>query len=251
MFLLKPRWIYIRALKGKPFIHFTLNTFGIESQIPYEFMKSYNDLPPDKYMIESRIDHSPDDEFPTRSRRYAKLWVDVQRNDEYIITNTQTAVFEQTVDDSRSQKRVFEPIPEVHLSKLWLLQFVTQVTALSVANHNHSKEGQPIKSADVHLHQVRQTTYKDLDSHNSPEGIHRDGADYIVSALVMNRYNVSGGESIIYTKDQQMIYKTVLDDKEGIYQEDRQQKHYVSPISTHNEGLGFRDILGIDIILNT
>jgi len=246
MFLLQPRWLYVRALKGKPFIHFTLNTFGIENQIPYEFMKSYNELPPDNYIIESRIDHLPDDEFPTRSRRYAKLWVDVQRDDEYLITNTQTVVFE---NDSRSQKRVFEPIPEVHLSEPWLMKFVTQVTALSVANHNHSKEGQPIKSADVHLHQVRQTTYKGLDDQTG-EGIHRSGADYIVSALVMNRYNVEGGESII-TKDQQLIYKTILDDKEGLYQEGRQQKHYVTPISTYNEGLGFRDILGIDIILNT
>ena len=43
-------------------------------------------------------------------------------------------------------------------------------------------------------------------------------------------------------------YKTILDDQEGIYQEDIKQWHYVSPVNTVKEGMGFRDILGIDII---
>ena len=58
---------------------------------------------------------------------------------------------------------------------------------------------------DISLHQVRQICYPGLESHNSPEGIHRDGADYIVSALVLNRFNVQDGESIIYTPDKKHI----------------------------------------------
>jgi hypothetical protein len=46
-------------------------------------------------------------------------------------------------------------------------------------------------------------------------------------------------------------YKTILDDQEGLYQEDIKQWHYVTPIQTIDEGIGYRDILGIDIILNT
>ena len=244
----KPNWRCIHGLKGKPFIHFNLNTFGIVTRIPYGFMQSYNNLPPDKYVLESKID---DIDFPTRSRRYAKLNIDVQDNYEYLITNTRSTVFEQNVDDSRSIKRVFEPINESYLCHTWLVEFVTHITALSVLNHNYHKGNRLIKNVDVHLHQVRQTSYKDHDAHNSPEGIHRDGADYIVSALVINRNNVVGGESIIYNGYKQMIYKTILEGKEGIYQEDLDQWHYVTPIVTHNEGLGFRDILGIDITLNT
>ena len=33
---------------------------------------------------------------------------------------------------------------------------------------------------------------------NSPEGVHQMGADYIVSALVINRINLKGGISDIY-----------------------------------------------------
>ena len=248
-----PKWMYIHALRGNPFIHFNLSTFGVQHQIPYEFMKSYNDLPADKYQIdtESRIDNCQDDEFPARSRRYAKLSIDVQDNYEYTITNTHSSTFEQNVDDGRSVKRVFEPIDEFHLYQPWILEFLTQITALSVLNHNYHKGNRLIKSADAHIHQVRQTSYGSMESHNSPEGIHRDGSDYIVSALIIHRNNVNGGESIIYNKHKQMVYKTILDDKEGIYQEDTDQWHYVSPISTRGQGLGFRDILGIDITLRT
>ena len=254
MFLTKvrPDWKCIHSFKKRPFVHYNLKTFGILHPIPYDFMKSYNDLPPDKYLLdsESRIDTCPES-IVTRSRRYAKLTIDVQDNYEYSITKSNCTTFEQNVDDSRSCKRDFEPMEIIHVWQPWLLEFITQITALSVLNHNYYKGNQPIKNADVHIHQVRQTSYMDVDAHNSPEGIHRDGADYIVSAFVINRYNIEGGESIIYNKNKQTIYKTILEDKEGIYQEDIDQWHYVTPISTFNEGLGFRDILGVDITLNT
>ena len=45
--------------------------------------------------------------------------------------------------------------------------------------------------------------------------------------------------------------QTILDDQEGVFQEDIKQWHYVTPIQTMEKGIGFRDILGVDIILNT
>ena len=54
------------------------------------------------------------------------------------------------------------------------------------------------------------------------------------------------------SRENKMInYKTILDDEEGIFQEDIKQWHYVTPIQTLEDGMGFRDILGVDIILNT
>ena len=40
------------------------------------------------------------------------------------------------------------------------------------------------------------------------------------SALVMMRNNISGGESIIYDQNKMINYRTILDDEEGIFQED-------------------------------
>ncbi len=240
---IKPRWMHIQSLKGSPFIHFNLQMFGLNYNIPYDFLKSYNHLPPDNYINNN--------DPVTRSRKYANIKIDVSNNYEYSLIYTNNDIFQQKVDDNRSVKRKFELINYDYINQLWILDFLTQISALSVLNHNYYKGHKKIKEVDIHLHQVRQTAYSDIDSHNSPEGIHRDGCDYIVSALVMMRNNIVGGESIIYDQNKMINYKTILDDEEGIFQEDIKQWHYVTPIQTYKEGIGFRDILGIDIILNT
>lgn len=257
---LKPNWRHINSLKNEPYIHFNLQTFGLKHVIPYDFMKSYNHLPADKYissMYKGSINTTDkgniqvNDEIITRSRRYANIKIDVTNNYEYILYYTKNDTFEQNVDDSRGVKRQFELIDFFHINQLWILDFLTQITALSVLNHNYYKGHKVIKEADIHLHQVRQTAYAGMDAHNSPEGIHRDGCDYIVSAMVIMRNNIVGGESIIYDQNKMIQYKTILDRQEGIYQEDIKQWHYVTPIKTEESGIGFRDILGVDIILNT
>ena len=68
--------------------------------------------------------------------------------------------------------------------------------------------------------------------------------------MVLNRMNICGGESIVYDQNKMIQYKTILENQEGVYQEDIKQWHYVTPIQTE-DGIGFRDILGIDIILIT
>ena len=238
----KPRWMILQKLKEKPFIHFDLQTFGSKHIIPFEFMNSFKHLPSDKYI--------QNNDPVTRSRKYANLKVDVTDNYKYGLYYTNNDVFEQQVDDNRGVKRKFELIDFFHINQIWLLDFVGQVSALSVLNHNYYKGHKKIKEVDIHLHQVRQTSYAEIEAHNSPEGIHRDGCDYIVSAMVLNRMNITGGESIVYDQNKMIQYKTILENQEGMYQEDIKQWHYVTPIQTE-EGIGFRDILGIDIILNT
>ncbi len=95
-----------------------------------------------------------------------------------------------------------------------------------------------------------------LEGDNSPEGIHQDGADYIVSALVIERAGILGGESIIYSADKKTEYvRRVLQVGEGIFQDDRNYFHYVTPIKEDPSippTYGNRSIIGFDInILNT
>jgi len=240
---LKPNWRHLHGLKSSPFIHFNLQTLGLNYYIPYDFTRSFNHLPPDNYVSNN--------DPVTRSRRYANIKVDVTDNYKYSLSYTKNDIFQQKVDDNRGVKRQFELIDHYHINQVWMLDFLTQISALSVLNHNYYKGHKKINEVDIHLHQVRQTAYSNKESHNSPEGIHRDGCDYIVSAMVITRNNIIGGESIIYDQNKMINYKTILDDEEGIYQEDIKQWHYVTPIQTIDEGIGFRDILGVDIILNT
>jgi hypothetical protein len=241
--VMKPRWKQLHHLKQKPYIHFNLETFGSKYMIPSDFRNSFHLLPEDKYINQTGA--------ITRSRKYANIVVDVSNNYEYEVKLTNNTIFKQTVDDNRGIERKFELINPHHLQQPWILDFITQVSALSVMNHNYQKDGKQIKSVDVHLHQVRQITHYNHEAHNSPEGIHRDGCDYIVSAFVLSRENVIGGESIIYNENKELQYKTILNNQEGIYQEDRQQWHYVTPINIHKDKIGFRDLLGIDILLQT
>lgn len=90
---------------------------------------------------------------------------------------------------------------------------------------------------------------------NTPEGIHQDGADFIASAIVVERYNVGGGVSKIYREDKQtLLLETCLSPGEGICQPDEgsQLWHEVTPIYRADETLplGYRSIIGLDMYLN-
>ena len=48
-------------------------------------------------------------------------------------------------------------------------------------------------------------------STNSPEGIHQDGMDFIMSAFVIDKKNINGAKSIIYANDKKTkIFETIL-----------------------------------------
>jgi hypothetical protein len=88
---------------------------------------------------------------------------------------------------------------------------------------------------------------------NAPEGIHQDGADYIVSALVIERAGIVGGESIVYGLDKKTEYvRHTLAEGEGILQSDRHLWHYVTQIRENPAvppDYGHRSILGFDMEL--
>jgi hypothetical protein len=86
---------------------------------------------------------------------------------------------------------------------------------------------------------------------NAPEGIHQDGADYIVSALVIERAGIVGGETIVYGLDKKTEYlRRTLAEGEGVFQSDKVLWHYVTQIR-ENPGVppdyGHRSILGFDM----
>jgi hypothetical protein len=86
---------------------------------------------------------------------------------------------------------------------------------------------------------------------NAPEGIHQDGADYIVSALVIERAGIVGGESIVYGLDKKTEYvRRTLGEGEGIFQSDKGLWHYVTQIRENPAAppdYGHRSILGFDM----
>ena len=106
------------------------------------------------------------------------------------------------MEKERKEERKFTLLEQHIVDNPFLIHLMVQSCALSVLNSH-----QRIKTMDVSLHQVRQITYPDIESHNAPEGIHQDSVDYIVSAFVLKRYNIKGGESIIYDENKSICSK--------------------------------------------
>jgi len=203
----------------------------------YILINSFNSLP---------IDLKNSRGFPTRCRRYANYIVDIDKK--YIdhtsinIIYTGKQNFSQNVDDDRKNPRKFECIDKNIRNMYFFKEFLKHSIYLTINNSNIIPE-----KLNLHVHQIRQICYPYVDSHNSPEGVHKNGSDFIISAYVINRSNIVGGESMIYDNDKKLIYKNTLNIDNGIFQDDKSLYHYVTPIQSVDNLIGYRDILGIDI----
>lgn len=86
---------------------------------------------------------------------------------------------------------------------------------------------------------------------NAPEGVHQDGCDYIVSALVVERKGVIGGESVVFGIDKKTeLLRTLLLEGDAIFQADAGSPlwHDVEPIESDGSPVqGVRNIIGYDI----
>ena len=100
-------------------------------------------------------------------------------------------------------------------------------------------------------HHVRVMTKTDRIKSNSPEGIHQDGFPFIVTALVVERENIVGGESQIFDSDKTTpIFTGTLLPGQGILQPDLGTELWhcatdILPIDTTKES--YRSSIGLDI----
>jgi len=223
---LRPRWSNLQWL-NKDYCKITPQNLEIyKDHSSYsQVISSFNNLD---------VDLTNENGFITRMRRYGNYHIDVER-DVYSIYYT----------GKKSEKRKFTLLEPEIVDNSFFLYLMTQTCALSLLNSQKR-----ISSFNVSLHQVRQISYPGVESHNAPEGIHQDGVDYIVSAFVLKRYNIKGGESIIYDKDKNQIDQITLKHGEGLFQNDKKLWHYVTPIQSKRDYIGYRDIIGLDITIN-
>lgn len=165
------------------------------------------------------------------------------------ITRLPLGAFSQKTseDDVRALERVFAELPEGVANDPQFLRLI-ETLALLVGEVRSE-----VKSLDVTAHQVRIVARDRHAGDNAPEGIHQDGADYIVSAIVINKQNITGGISTVYGPDKKTSYLHVsLAPGQGIFQADSGSPlwHDVTPIELDPESSnreGFRDMIGFDM----
>ena len=230
---------------------FNLKTLGLNDYFEKEkIADSFDNLVPDAVSV----DANGASMHLQRERRYAAFDVYISRANHQELTNVTyregVTSFAQTVDDFRNATRTFEPLEPDVRDSMFLHNFIKTTCSWAAASMfgPHSTNIR----ANVSVHQVRQVARPGVSSDNAPEGVHRDGADFIVSALVLNKRNILGGRSTVFSPDkQEVLLEHTLEAGEGIFHEDRELWHDITKVHVGpGEEFGFRDIIGLDIIMS-
>ncbi|MDW3191643.1 MAG: 2OG-Fe dioxygenase family protein [Cytophagales bacterium] len=167
-------------------------------------------------------------------------------NDFWKIQENGNPLFEQQVEDIRSKPRQYTEIPVSYRRNDDFLKLLAWVAELTFKR--------PIRHPKIQLtcHMMRTYVQQGFDSNPAPEGVHRDGANYIVSGLVLNRKNVVGGTSTVYLADgKTQVFSRQLNPGEGLFQADEENLywHSVSSIKKINvEEEAYRSIIGFDMV---
>ena len=184
----------------------------------------------------------------TRQRNISSFFVEENK-----ITRINESAFKQDVDDFRTWKRVFKQATAACVENEYFYALLKKIFNLVASIHPRTNK---IK---VTSHFMRTISKKEIKGENSPEGIHEDGVHYIISALVINRENITGAETQIYEQlatDKELIFNKELAPSEFVFQADTGEEHtfgndlwhYVTPFQPINlSKRAIRDIIGFDM----
>jgi hypothetical protein len=97
--------------------------------------------------------------------------------------------------------------------------------------------------AEIGVHQIRTTCSPESFGDPAPEGIHRDGTDF-VCIYSIDRNNVEGAETHLYTSKsgESPVFHKTLYPGELVLVNDRKFFHYTTPVHPAGPGNGSRDV---------
>jgi len=282
-----------------PILLFTLESLGISrSQFSQRFSSSFHQLDWDEYDVRKRqldllakfglsinmkqkiaqnfylgekrllaelcasVDYLSNDQVkqvkaitPYRRRAVGKCQLHYDNKSGWQVNILPNKAFKQPEgkESALSYPRQFSPM------EAWILKDkLFQEMLIGVANLVE-KVSVPVKSISMVIHQVISIATDLNCGDNAPEGLHQDGADYIVSALLVDSSNIEGGISRITNKRNESSFLIhQLRPGEGLFQSDKGTElwHDVSKIYKKNEtktdvDYGYRSTFGLDIHIET
>ena len=136
-------------------------------------------------------------------------------------------------------KRIFEPLEKSFCSNLLLLNYLGFLRQV----YDHAK-GERC-DWNIRLHPYRVLASSATSGLPTPEGLHRDGVTFI-SALMIRRFNILGGETTVTDMDEKPLFRQQLNHPfDLLVGDDKVTKHMVSPISPNDLSLtdAYRDVL--------
>ena len=117
-----------------------------------------------------------------------------------------------------------------------LLEMGSRLFSRMTANH----------SWHIELHQFRIEARDGQNGNPTPEGVHRDGVDFVM-VMMIKRVNISSGATTIYNLDNQLVGEfTLLNAFDMAIVNDHRVYHGVTPITQLDQaGEAYRDVLVI------
>ncbi len=136
--------------------------------------------------------------------------------------------------------RMFDPLEPSFMAHPTLNRLLDWLTTL----YDQCEGGR--QRWDIRLHPYRVLARQTEKGNPTPEGLHRDGVDYIVSMMV-SRCNVEGGETTITDNDGLVLWQRTLQKPlDIVIGKDAHTLHAVSPVSPIDAGKeACRDVLVI------
>ena len=142
-------------------------------------------------------------------------------------------------DILRIYKNIDETILEDDCFKYFVNIFLTTINKELTKNYINDK----IKY--IQVHQIRVYTENKDEVNLVPEGIHKDGYNFIAMCCI-TRKNISGAISHIYDESKNIVHSVQLQEGEMIVLNDDKMFHSVSPIKLNETNetniLGYRDV---------
>lgn len=191
-----------------------------------QFHQSWDDLPPDNFLS---------DGGHYRFRRYSVFnW---EMNDELNLLPHEPH-FQSTYRNNMNGgiNRDYEAIKNETIENPVLKSFIQLIAPQFSFNNENSWR--------IQAHQFRIVAKANEAGNPSPEGIHRDGADFIL-IMVLHRENITGGVNHIYDDSQRLLFGSVLTEPgDALLIDDRAVWHGVSEIyPIDNDKPAYRDVL--------
>jgi len=165
-----------------------------------------------------------------------------QGNGEWGLTRGAHKPFEQLgVSDDRKKPRLFSEMSATVGEDRDFVRLLLAVAGLIKATRAE------VTRLLMTAHQVSTIVRGSDPAYPAPEGLHHDGMDFVVPAMVISRDGIRGGSSIAYAGSLSQL--TTLRPGQGILLDDRRFMHGVTPIRLSGSfgGQGRRDIIGLDI----
>ncbi|MFF9572323.1 2OG-Fe dioxygenase family protein [Streptomyces sp. NPDC014685] len=200
---------------------------GATPQDWQRFAKNWDDLEPDTFMA---------DGGSYRYRRYGQY--------EYSPSTEELTLLPH--EPYRQEKffnhlnggvdRVYEPLTDTFIQDPLLRSLLTSLGRIFTAVDD-------TRRWLIKLHPVR-IVADDKTGHPAPEGRHRDGVTF-VGSLLIDRLNITGGESTTYDEKQNLLRTVTLSEPgDLLLGDDQRTYHQVTPIEAVDRArVGHRDVL--------